>query len=261
LTGESIKRFLIHAPAAARIEELSLYGDRTFPSPLSTEDVEAILSQAPCFTSGELTYLDLSSVPITKELLCDVFKPQPKLRSLGLSYIPDLELAAIAQFIKSKATNVEVLTLISTSPELDWGRAGAPRGSALQASVALHTQFIGPLCTPPYTSILTTAPVVRQAPTRLRVIELSVPALAGLGAGAGAWRIIRSKGGRGWYVDTASGWVGGELKRDLTLCHPLRKEMDRLADANGNVSGGVGWHARKMEVGRHVFSYLLMLQS
>ncbi|KAF9236748.1 hypothetical protein BU15DRAFT_89034 [Melanogaster broomeanus] len=252
LTGESIKTFLIHAPAAAQIEELTLYGDATFPSPLSTEDLEEIVSLAPCFTRGELTYLDLSSAPITKELLCDVFRPQPKLRSLGLSYIPDLELAAIAQFIRSKAANVEVLTLVSTSPELDWGNGGggmgAPRGSARQASVALHTQFISPLCTPHYTSILSTASVMRQAPTRLRVIELSVLALAGLGVGAGAWRIIRSKGSRGWYVDTASGWVGGELKRDLERCHPLRKEMDRLADANGNVSSSVGWHARKMEV-------------
>ncbi|KIJ12811.1 hypothetical protein PAXINDRAFT_177115 [Paxillus involutus ATCC 200175] len=252
LTGGSIKNFLIHAPAAARIEELTLYGDRTFPSPLSTEDLGDIFSLAPCFTSGELTYLDLSSAPITKELLHDVCRPQPKLRSLGLSYIPDLELGTIAQFILSKAANVEVLTLISTSPELDWGRAGAgmgaPRGSARQASLALHSQVIGPLCTPPYVSILSTTPIVPQARTRLRVIELSVPALTGLGAGAGMWRIIRSKGGRGWYVDTASGWVGGELKRELPTGHPLRQEMERLADANGNVSSGVGWHARKMEV-------------
>ncbi|KIJ07152.1 hypothetical protein PAXINDRAFT_90857, partial [Paxillus involutus ATCC 200175] len=252
LTGESIKNFLIRAPAAARIEELALYGDRTFPSPLSTEDLGDIFSLAPCFTSGELTYLDLSSAPITKELLHDVCRPQPKLRSLGLSYIPDLELGAIAQFISSKAVNVEVLTLISTSPELDWctvGAArGAPRSSALQASIALHSQVIGPLCTLPYTSILSTTPIVPQARTRLHVIELSVPALTGLGAGAGTWKIVRSKGGRGWYVDTASGLVGGELKRELPGDHPLRKEMERLADANGNVSSGVGWHARKMEV-------------
>jgi len=87
-----------------------------------------------------------------------------------------------------------------------------------------------------------------QPPTRLRVIELSAPTLTGLGAGAGTWRIIKSKGSRGWYVDTASGWVGAELKRNLAKEHPLRVQMDRLADANGNVNSGVGWHARKMEV-------------
>lgn len=248
LTGESIRDFLIRAPAAAYIQELTLYGDQTFPSPLSTEDLREIFALAPCFISGELTYLDLSSAPITGELLRDMCRPQPKLRSLGLSYIPGLELGAITTFIKTKAVNVEVLTLVSTSPELEWGRVGAPRGSARQASIALHTHVIGPLCTPPSTSILSSEPIAARAPTRLRVIELSIPALVSLGAGAGTWRIIRSKGGRGWYVDAASGWVGGELRRQLPTDHPLRTEMDRLANANGNISSGVGWHARKMEV-------------
>ena len=252
LTGESIRDFLTQAPAAAHIRELSLYGDQTFPSPLSTEDLDEIFSLAPCFTSGELTYLDLSSAPVTRELLRDVCRPQPKLRSLGLSYITGLELEAITTFIKTKAVNIEVLTIVSTSPELDWGRAGAgagaPRGPGRQASIALHTRLIGPLCTPPYTSILSLEPAVSQAPTRLRVIELSIPALVNLGVGAGTWRTIRSKGGRGWYVDTASGWVGGELRRQLPADHAFRAEMDRLAGANGNVNSGVGWHARKMEV-------------
>lgn len=251
LTGSCIRDFLVHASAAARIRELTLYGDQTFPSPLTTDDLMEIISSAPCFTSGELTYLDLSSAPVTKELLVDVCKPQPKLRSLGLSYIPDLELNVIAQFLKSKAVNVEVLTLVQTSPDLDWGRVGpgAPRGSAQQAMMALHTQIIGPLCTPPYMSTLRSqAVVIPPYPTRLRVIELSAPALAALGAGAASWRIIRSKGGRGWYVDTASGWVGTGLQRNLPKAHPFRVQMCRLADANGNVNSGIGWHARKMEV-------------
>jgi len=250
LTGEAIKNFLVRAPAAARIQELTLYGDQTFPSPLSAGDLNEIFTLAPCFISGELTYLDLSSSPITRELLCDVCKPQPQLRSLGLSYIPDLELEAIATFIKNKAVNVEVLTLASTSPELDWSRAGpgGGRGYARQASIALHTKIIGPLCTPPYVSVFSTQLIVPRAPTRLRVIELSMPTLVGLGMGAGTWRTIRSKGGRGWYVDSASGWVSGELHRQLPADHPLRAEIDRLANANGNISSGVGWHARKMEV-------------
>jgi len=251
LTGESIKSFLIHAPAAAQIQELSLYGDQTFPSPLSADDLEEIFTLAPCFISGELTYLDLSSSPVTRELL-DQCRPQLKLRSLGLSYIDNLELDVVTQFIEMMAYNVEVLTLVSTSPDLEWSRTGAafqaPRGSARQTSLALHTKIISPLCTPPRTSILAPQPVSQQAPTRLRVMELSMSALVSLGAGAGTWRIIRSKGGRGWYVDTASGWVDGELVRGLSCDHPLRVEMNRLADANGNVNSGIGWHARKMEV-------------
>ncbi|EIW84025.1 hypothetical protein CONPUDRAFT_70905 [Coniophora puteana RWD-64-598 SS2] len=252
LTGESIRSFLIESPVVAQIEELTLYGDRTFPSPLTEDDLHEIFNHAPCFTSGTLTYLDLSSSPLTKELL-SVCRPQPALRSLGLSYIPDLELHTVAEFLKEKAPNVEVVTLVSTTPELEWGRAGAgmgaPRSSARQASLALHAQFIRPLCTPPFTFSLSTSPTEsKPPPTRLRVIELSIPALSGLGAGAGSWRIVRSKGGRGWYVDTASAWVGGVLRRDLPADHPHREGMERLAAANGNVSSGTGWHARKMEV-------------
>lgn len=237
LTGESLRDFLVNAPAARQIRELSLYGDSTFPSLLSVHDLHQIFSYAPCFTSGELLYLDLSSTPVTKALLQDVCKPQFKLRSLGLSYIPDLELDAVADFVQLKAPNLEVLTLVGTSPELEH------RGSARYASVALHTKIIGPLCTSPFSFTFKAPP-----PTRVRVIELAMPMLSSLAGGAGAWRIIRSKGGRGWYVDTASGWVSGVLMRDLDETHPLRVEMQRLADANGNVNSGVGWHARKMEV-------------
>jgi len=237
LTSDSLKDFLVNAPAAAQIQELALYGDMTFPSPLSAQDLHEIVAFAPCFASGEMLYLDLSSTPITRELLEDVFKPLPKLRSLGLSYISDLHLDAVADFVKMKAPNVEVLTLVGTSPELE------QRCSVRQASAALHSKIIQPLCSAPFSFTNKTPP-----PTRVRVVELSVPILNILGAGAGAWRIVRSKGGRGWYVDTASGWIGGVLVRDLSESHPLRIEMQRLADANGNVSSGVGWHARKMEV-------------
>ena len=254
LTGESVKDFLVHAPAAAHIRELTLYGDRTFPSQLSEEELREIFASAPCFTSGELVYLDLSSTPVTKDMLEDVCKPLPRLRSLGLSYIPDLELSSVADFVRKKAPNVEILTLIGTSPELE--QRASPRG----ASVALHTKLIRPLCSLEFS--FNTCPSSVPLPTRVRVIELPVPILSGLGAGAGAWRIIRSKGGRGWYVDTASGWVDGVLRRDLDKDHSLRVAMERLADANGNVNSGVGWHARKMEVGFFiplVFSFELEL--
>ncbi|KAF9468146.1 hypothetical protein BDZ94DRAFT_1184546 [Collybia nuda] len=263
LTSSSIKSFLVDSPVTNELKELNLYGDMTFTSPLTEYDLYDILTTAPCFLSGDLRYLDLSSAAVTKELLLNACKPQLKLRSLGLSHIPNLELKAITEFIKCKTPNVEVLTLVGTSPELDCGlRAGntngAPRGSPRQSSVSLHTHVIRPLCTAPFSfSLTTTTPHTPPAPppTRLRVIELSTALLGGIGAGAGAWRIVRSKGGRGWYVDTASGWVaqvdsseGSVLRRDLEPGHPFRIEMEKLSNANGNVSSGVGWHARKMEV-------------
>lgn len=264
LTSESIKDFLIDSPVASQIKELNLYGDTTFTSPLHEDDLREILALAPCFASGQLVYLDLSSAPLTEDLLLNVCKPLPELRSLGLSHIPNLQLTVVSEFIRAKAAHVEILTLVGTSPELDCGLRnglgvnGAPRGSARQSSIALHTHVIRPLCIPPFsfsTSTPSNLPPPALPPTRLRVIELSTAMLGGLGAWSDSWRIVRSKGGRGWYVDTASGWVapvgGGEesmLRRDLERGHPLRVEMTKLSDANGNVSSGVGWHARKMEV-------------
>ncbi|RXW21036.1 hypothetical protein EST38_g4806 [Candolleomyces aberdarensis] len=244
LTSESIKNFLVDSPVTEQLTELNLYGDMTYVSPLTEEDLRAIVTEAPAFVNGELIYLDMSSAPFTKEILAAA-KPFPKLRSLGLSHIPNVELKAITAFVKAKAPNVEVLTLINTSPELD-------RAPPRQASMSLHADIIRPLCTPPFTFSITAAAVPKPAPTRLRVIELSKTMLSNLGSGAGSWRIVRSKGGRGWYVDTASSWVAAEggavLRRDLAPDHPFRVEMEKLSDANGNVSSGVGWHARKMEI-------------
>lgn len=256
LTGDSIKELLVNSPVTSQLQELNLYGDITFVSPLSEDNLRDIFTQAPAFLNGGLTYLDLSSSPLTKDLLDDC-QPFPKLRSLGISHIANLSVKVIADFILKKAMNVEVLTLIGTSPELDCGlRAGntsVPRGSALQSSIALHSHLIRPLCNPPFSFSLTKNTANAPPPTKLRVIELSITFLGALGAGAGNWRIIRSKGGRGWYVDTASGWVSetgsqSVLQRDLPSNHPLRIEMERLSDANGNVTSAVGWHARKMEV-------------
>ncbi|KAH9068440.1 hypothetical protein EDB83DRAFT_2376531 [Lactarius deliciosus] len=210
LTGSSIRNFLISAPAARYIKELNLYGDGTFPNPMSADQLHDVFTMAPCFTSGDLVYLDISSAPVDQELL-DAMPAQAKLRSLGLSYIPGLPLKAVSEFLQNKAAQVEVLTLIGTSPEL----VGV---QPWQASILLHSQVL----------------------------------LSALGGGAGNWRVVRSKGGRGWYVDTASGWVpgpsGASLRRDLEKDHPWRRALGLLADANGNVNSGVGWHARKMEV-------------
>ncbi|KAF5342538.1 hypothetical protein D9611_001549 [Ephemerocybe angulata] len=247
LSSESIRRFLVDSPVTSELTELNLFGDMTYVSSLTEVDLRIIVNEAPAFVNGQLVYLDMSSAPFTKDIL-DAAKPFPKLRSLGLSHIPRLELKAVAKFVKEKAVNVEILTLINTSPELD-------RAPPRQTSMALHADIIRPLCTPPFSFSVTASSKPAAAPTRLRIIELSKTMLSNLGSGAGAWRIVRSKGGRGWYVDTASGWVaepgsgtGPVLRRDLPHEHPYRKEMLKLSDANGNVSSGVGWHARKMEI-------------
>lgn len=244
LTGESIAFLLTQGPATFHLEELSLYGDAAFSSPLTEADLHGIVLNAPCFVSGKLRYLDLSSCPVTPEIL-NAVPPQPSLRSLGLAFIQNLSLSHIATFMLTRAQNVEVLTLVDTSPELNQTPG--------RAALALHSQIIQPLATSPRSFSLTASMPPVPPYTRLRVIELSKPLLSSLSSGAGVWRIVRSKGGRGWYVDTASGWVTegsgpAVLRRDLDPEHPFREELVRLADSNGNVSSGVGWHARKMEV-------------
>ncbi|KAJ7227128.1 hypothetical protein GGX14DRAFT_628320, partial [Mycena pura] len=240
LTGDSITDLLVKSLATSELKELNLYGDMTYASPLSEDNLVDLFTQAPCFLSGKLVYLDLSSAPMTRAVLAKA-APQPQLRSLGLSHIPALELRAVADFLRMKAPQIEVLTLAGTSPDLDCGNR--------QASIALHTHIIRALCTPPFSfSLSVPATGTVPPPTRLRVVELSPAMLNALGAGAGAWRIVRSKGGRGWYVNTACGWVSGALRRDLSKEHPWRRHLEQLSDANGNVSSGIGWHARKMEI-------------
>ncbi|KAF7312322.1 hypothetical protein MIND_00245300 [Mycena indigotica] len=245
LTGDSITDLLVNSLATKELKELNLYGDLTYSSPLSEENLVSLFTEAPCFVLGTLIYLDLSAAPIT----CDVLAKapiQPRLRSLGLSHIANLELRAVQEFLRTKATNVEVLSLSGTCPELDCGARG---GSARQASISLHTHLIRPLCTPPFSfSISSPAAGTLPPPTNLRVVELAPAMLNALGQGAGAWRIIRSKGGRGWYVDTASGWIAGVLRRDLPKDHDWRRSLEQLSEANGNVTSGIGWHARKMEI-------------
>ncbi|KAF7327629.1 hypothetical protein MKEN_00342200 [Mycena kentingensis (nom. inval.)] len=251
LTGDCITDLLVNSLATSELKELNLYGDVTYSSPLSEDNILTLFTEAPCFVFGTLVYLDLSSSPITRALL-NKAPVQPRLRSLGLSHISNLELRAVADFLRNKAQNVEVLTLAGTSPELDCGARG---GSGRQASIALHTHIIRPLCTPPFSFSLSSPTTgALPPPTRLRVVELAPALLNALGQGAGAWRIVRSKGGRGWYVDTASGWVAelgggaGALRRDLPKDHAWRRYLEQLSEANGNVGSGIGWHARKMEI-------------
>ncbi|VDC02700.1 unnamed protein product [Peniophora sp. CBMAI 1063] len=246
LTGHSIHKFLMHAPGARTICELNLYGDGTYPCPLSGDELRELVSRAPCFTSGMLRYLDLSSAPLDADILSAV-AVQPALRSLGLAHIPSLPLDALAVLLPAKAPAVEVLALTNSGAELGYG---AQAVSVRSASLALHTKLINPLCMPPFSL----SGPARPPPTRLRVIELAAPLLSALGRGGGSWRVVRSKGGRGWYVDSASGWIAeadGEqvgLRRGLGESHPWRVMIEKLADAKGNVNSGVGWHARKMEV-------------
>ncbi|KAJ9111716.1 hypothetical protein QFC19_001076 [Naganishia cerealis] len=269
LTGDSIRDFLITAPAAATIVDLNLFGDATYTSPLNALDLEAIITAAPCFRNKQLRYLDLSSTPVTSDML-DLFPPQPHLRSLGFSFIPFLELDAVATLLRHQTPNVEILTLTSSSTRVDL----PPNLSALQTTMVLHQKLINPLTMAPFSIIpRPDAKIV----SRLRILELSETVRKALGPTGGSrdWKVVKSKGGRGWYVDVSAGWLEKTDQADTRTCrpvvglpdddgsspddtlvytrgltqdHPWRQYLSSLADASGKVGSAVGWHSRKMEV-------------
>ena len=261
LTSESVANLLIHGESTRDLQQLSLFGDVTCCFPLTEEDLLHIVTEAPMFHTGKVSYLDISSNPVTPDHFAAI-PAQPGLRSLGLSFIPSLSLNAIADFLRTKAKNVEILTLVSSCTEL------SPPTSIRESIFAIHNILVQPLCSVPFSlsaySLSLSTPGYqyhapsKRTPTRLRVIEFQASMLSALGGGAGSWQVIKSKGARGWYVDTASGWVaesgtsagggGSSFQRELPLDHPLRQSLVSLSESGGNVSTGVGWHSRKVEV-------------
>lgn len=260
-----IVQFICKSPAAKDLVELNLYVNPTQGNAINSEELATLL-QAPCFKSGKLRYLDLSSAGFSPaHLTPEYFPAQPSLLSLGLSHIPFLPLAPITQFLLTLAPNVEILTLTGTSMEASLKSSASP----LQTNLEVHGRLINPTTTVPFSlAALSLASssggsnLVNPGPTRLRVIELSSlvrKAINEGGGGHGEWRVIRSKGGRGWYVDTSAGWIqdksvsdkdgcGWTFARHLPKEHTWRKHLTSLSDASGRVGSGVGWHARKMEV-------------
>jgi hypothetical protein len=254
--------FLCRSPAAEGVTELNLFVNPTQGNAIRSDDLMRLITTAPCFKSGKLRYLDLSSARFTPEhLAVGTFNPQPCLVSLGLSHIPALPLPPIANFLLHLAPNVEVLTLTGTAFETSLH----PSASPLQITLELHAKLINPLTTVPFSlSSLTlngsVPPLPAPGPTKLRVIELSSPIRRAIGPEGGSheWKVIRSKGGRGWYVDVSAGWVqdveeGGDKRewrfaRKLPMSDPWRRWLTGLCEASGRVSSSVGWHARKMDV-------------
>lgn len=259
LTSESVRNFLCEAPAARTIVDLNLFGDMTYLSPLTALDLEYIIRHAPCFQNHQLRYLDLSASPIAGSILKpDVFPEQPGLRSLGLSHIPYLQLDDVTQFVLKCASNLEILTLTHSSTQADLPMS-LP---ALHTMMTLHGKLINPLTSPPFR--IMSGPAMRgphqDSPTRLRVIELSETVRKALGRSGGSldWRVIKSKGGRGWFVDVSAGWVREydpalgrrvyKFQRGLDKDHTWRRYLNAIADAEGKVGSSVGWHSRKMEI-------------
>ncbi|WWC58702.1 uncharacterized protein I303_101246 [Kwoniella dejecticola CBS 10117] len=252
--------FLCRCPAARNLVDLNLFVNPTQGNVIEPNDLMRLITEAPCIKSGRLRYLDLSSARFTPaHLTKEVWPTQPSLISLGLSHIPTLSLPPIADFLLEVAPNVEVLTLTGTATTTNL----VPTLSPLQLSLELHARLINPLTTVPFS--LSNLNIsggsqginLKPGPTRLRVLELS-PNIRRSITPNGEWQIVKSKGGRGWYVDLSCGWrrrdgdiegkEGWEFVRHLPRSDPRRRWLNHLSESNGKVGSNVGWHSRKMEV-------------
>ncbi|WWD17849.1 hypothetical protein CI109_102293 [Kwoniella shandongensis] len=259
LDSRVIVDFICESPATRDLIDLNLFVNPTQGKAIEGEDLMRLIKEAPCIKSGKLRYLDLSSAKFTSAHLAkDVFPPQPTLISLGLSHIPTLSLPPIADFLLNVAPSVEILTLAGTASTSSLGVSQ----SSLQLTLELHARLINPLTTVPFSlSNLNLSGGVNTVnlnpgPTRLRVIELIRPVRHLIATnGSGEWKVVKSKGGRGWYVDLSAGWrhdptKPGEMEfvRHLPRTDERRQWLNELAEAGGRVGSNVGWHSRKMEV-------------
>ncbi|KNZ62689.1 hypothetical protein VP01_1236g5 [Puccinia sorghi] len=161
------------------LEELSLHGDLTQPTPLDSEALDRILASCPALLSGKLTTLDISSVAIDDSVL-DLKRKmpqQPQLLQLGLGSCPHVSLETVRYLLKEKMKQRETR----------FGQAV----SSISAG-KLHSELI--------------TPVTRMDPegrrvSNLRVIELEDASLQAIRGGASGWKAAFGKGRRGWYVD------------------------------------------------------------
>ncbi|WWC66299.1 uncharacterized protein I206_100200 [Kwoniella pini CBS 10737] len=260
LDPQVVVDFIVRCPAAQDLVDLNLFVNPTQGNVIEQNDLMRLITEAPCIKSGRLRYLDLSSARFTPAHLTKaVFPPQPSLISLGLSHIPTLSLTPIADFLLEVAPNVEVLTLTGTATTTNL----VPTLSPLQLTLELHARLINPLTTVPFSLSALNISGANQGinlnpgPTRLRVLELSSNIRRSI-TPAGEWQIVKSKGGRGWYVDLSCGWKrldgdiegkeGWEFVRHLPRSDPRRRWLNHLSESNGKVGSNVGWHSRKMEI-------------
>ncbi|WVF70490.1 hypothetical protein IAT40_005280 [Kwoniella sp. CBS 6097] len=262
LDPQVVVDFVVRCPAARELVDLNLFVNPTQGNAIEGNDLMRLITEAPCIKSGRLRYLDLSSAKFTpSHLAIGTFPPQPSLISLGMSHIPTLSLPPIADFLLNLAPNVEILTLTGTATTSSLG----PTLSPLQLTLELHTRLINPLTTVPFSlsnlNLSGGASSVNHnpGPTRLRVLELSGNVRRSIAPnGNGNWLPIKSKGGRGWYVDLSAGWrrldgdiegkKGWEFIRHLPKTHHWRRWLNHLSESNGRVGSNVGWHSRKMEI-------------
>lgn len=239
LTGEAIVEFFCGAGASvtSKLVDLCLGSDDSSPTRIEYDQLSTVLQTAPCFHSGLLRVLDLSSCPLDDDLLLSM-PITSKLITLGLACCRSLTLEGIASFLRDKAPTVECLDLNkSCAPLHQRPPLGSRRMTGLPHlnSLDLHFQLINQLC-PEVDNI-------EDRPIGLRIIELEERALAGLGAGVGPWKPIYC-GRRCFYVETSiTGFFEGGERRlvKLALDSEERQGMLKLTEKGTQSDARFGW--------------------
>lgn len=234
----------------SELTDLSLFGDGTYPNPLERPELRLVVSASPAFRSGCLRTLDLSSTPMTDELLFELIPPQPHLLELGLAHCRTISMQAVAGFLTNKAPAVEVLDLSHSCPSLvGQGISSRRRVTLGQPTISimeLHAVLLSQCASLESSSSNPDEAQLLLAlrATNLRVVELDEKSLELVQGGAGDWKPIPGKGRRGWYVDTATSSMltpaDSPSSRPRSLLHlaqdhPQRQALLKLVQQKGAV--------------------------
>ncbi|KAH8927852.1 hypothetical protein BT69DRAFT_1293772 [Atractiella rhizophila] len=245
----------------SRLTDFALFGDPQTPSPLAHNELAAIIDRSPMLSSSLLRRLDLSSAPLTDELLA-ALPTLPSLLELGLAHCRNITLRGVASYLVNSAPGVEVLNLNGSCPMLipPIGTNAARRGLGNDRGMdvlALFTQLIKEAATPrsrpllDYLNPKADRDDLEGRKTHLRVIELDKATLTSIRGGPPTWKVIWGKGRRGWLVDISVAGIDGPEGRYLV---PLKEDDERriallsLSALNGNVPTTTGWYSQKPEL-------------
>ncbi|KAA1084117.1 hypothetical protein PGT21_017968 [Puccinia graminis f. sp. tritici] len=206
------------------LEELSLHGDLTQPTPLDAEALDKIFSSCPALLSGRLTTLDFSSVLIDDSEfdLKRKMPVQPRLLQLGLGSCPHISLETIRFLLKEKMNSVEILDISSSCLSARQRETRFGQTTCAISTAKLHTELISP--------VTRLGPGGRRV-SNLRVIELDDASLQAIRGGAGGWKAAFGKGQRGWYVDLSVAViiVREASTQDQSPAHPRRQIISRAS--------------------------------
>ncbi|GAA94129.1 uncharacterized protein L969DRAFT_102433 [Mixia osmundae IAM 14324] len=282
LTSHSIERLLVGSGpdptpdvVTAELVELSLHGDESTHSPLTAADLHRILTLAPCIRSGRLRVFDISSTAVTDAALLSM-PDQPSLLDLGLAHCIWLTLDGVTDFLRGKASNVEILDVrgsflgapvnllgarAGTMPVSNLGRTESPsripRTRPSLDVMALHSKLIFPLCQTlgTFTKEDDSRTYVRRV-SHLRCVELDDTTLEDIQGGAFGFAVVNGRGKRGWYIDTSVTSIPSHIAEDTSRRSLVKLDSESdvtralrfLSSSPGSASADIGWHAQKSSI-------------